>query len=423
MLKDVAEIKSALLSGYDVNILVLMDRIDGNSSDSTVFGEDFTGTRLYSFSAESITRLDGGDFLPTILSDEDTELDMGNIENLRAFIKYGKYYYPAQHYVFDLGNHGSGVGNYSSYGSKAISYDDTDEDFISINEFSTALSADESLDLMILDACYMDYAEVAYEIAPIQDGEENEGFSVSYLLASAAEVVAEGFPYDDFFDKFYAGLGAAGDDGLTGADVGECMLQAQEEHLEEVYGTSTNDSVAKYMTYALLDLSQLDSFKTDLDALAATLGGLQSTVVKAVFGSTSTTSKAISNTDLIHYFTTTWFNWIYYPGVDAYSFLAQIEDCEGVDADLVASCKTRLENTVIDSFGSSSYTGFEDGKHGLALFFPKGNLQYLNGTVWDYQGWYGPDYLLWCADGATAGYGAVENWYELMDAWWSDDGD
>ncbi len=80
--------------------------------------------------------------------------------------------------------------------------------------------------------------------------------------------------------------------------------------------------------------------------------------------------------------------------------------------------------------------GFEDGKCGVFIVFPDGDAQVkgmLGGTqpLWSRFRWYSPleaekktdPYGMWAflRDGATPGNGVVENWFELLDAWFDPD--
>jgi clostripain len=439
MMDDMAEIKNSLKAaglGESTRVVAMIDRSSGYSADASVFGEDFTGTRLYQFDSSGPKRIGGGECLPRLRSDAETELDLGSIASLKGLIRLAKEYYPARHYALVMGDHGSGLGDYDKYGSKAISYDDTNSDFIRMSDFRSGLTAAESVDIVMLDACLMNYAEIAYQIAPIQGGAAATGFSADYLLASPNEVVVEGFPYDSFFTSYFTSESAASAQGkeLTGAEIGELMLSAQAEHLATAYKDEPS-YYSKIMTYSLLDLRAIDAFKAKLDALAAQLSNSKDKVVSCVFKD-AVTSASISNPMLAYYFpidsktgkfaTSSRAYWIYYPGIDAYSLLMQLKAdtadfSETIQAQ-VSLCIEALDATIIDSFGcSAGYPGFEAGKQGLALFFPKGRLGYpyesSNSTVWSYSSvWYNPTSLAWCTRGASSS--TVTTWYEMLDSWW-----
>jgi clostripain len=429
MIEDMAELKRSVRSNESTRILVLIDRAPKHSADEEVFGENFEGSRLYEFREEGLIRLGGGEFLPELRADQETELDMGSIQNLKGLIQFAKFYYPADHYALVMGNHGSGVGDYPAYGtkSKGISLDDTEKTYISIGDFRSGLTAEESVDLIMFDACFMNYAEIGYQIAPTQDGRAASGFSADYMVASPVEVVGEGFPYDAFLEKYYQGIADASNQGLTGEELGRLMLDAQREHLATAYGPNPTDYYARSMSYTLLDLGKLDAFKARLDALAPKIASEKDSVIRSVFGNSDRTN--ITNQSLIDYFPqdfNTWelsaiFRaWIYYPGVDACSFLEQLKANADFaeDAAQIDGCMAALDAAVLDSFGGAAYTGFVAGTHGLALFFPKGNIKFAQQSVWSHcSAWYNPTCLSWCSNVD----GSVDPWYGMLDSWWSAD--
>jgi hypothetical protein len=83
---------------------------------------------------------------------------------------------------------------------------------------------------------------------------------------------------------------------------------------------------------------------------------------------------------------------------------------------------------MVASFGMSGYPGFEDGKNGVFIVLPANEK-----GRWRSFRWYTPlvheeegkAYGRWSflADGATAGNGKVENWFELLDHWFDEAGD
>ena len=83
------------------------------------------------------------------------------------------------------------------------------------------------------------------------------------------------------------------------------------------------------------------------------------------------------------------------------------------------------------SCGFNHYKGFDSTRHGLYVVFPDGDEKTRRGQrYWTRTHWYTPlavkgkdGYGLysWCSDGAKAGNGKVENWFELMDAWFDQD--
>ncbi len=101
--------------------------------------------------------------------------DMGSPQTLNDFITWGQQYAPAEHYMVDLWDHGSGWDPYYDEtrtkshgkprtGSRAICFDDTFNDWIRDTELPAALTASANIDIIATDACLMAMAEVAYQI-------------------------------------------------------------------------------------------------------------------------------------------------------------------------------------------------------------------------------------------------------------------
>ena len=60
LLSDIDEMKQGKISD-DYNLIVLIDRVEGFSDDSTTLDGNFTDTRLYEIKNNSFVRLDGKD--------------------------------------------------------------------------------------------------------------------------------------------------------------------------------------------------------------------------------------------------------------------------------------------------------------------------------------------------------------------------
>lgn len=75
--------------------------------------------------------------------------------------------------------------------TRAFGQDGTD--WMELSELASAIP-DHQFDFILFDACYMGGVEIAYALRS----------KTSYLIASAAEVLAAGFPYDEIMPLFFA---------------------------------------------------------------------------------------------------------------------------------------------------------------------------------------------------------------------------
>ena len=113
------------------------------------------------------------------------ERDMGDPNELSAFIAWGKQNYPAAHYGLILSSHGDG---WKGFGPDQTFPQGTREksDSLYMGELSTALSG-QTFDWIVFDACLMAGVEVAHQLKPY----------ANYLLASEEVTYATDFPYEN----------------------------------------------------------------------------------------------------------------------------------------------------------------------------------------------------------------------------------
>jgi clostripain len=196
------------------------------------------------------------------------------------------------------------------------------------------------------------------------------------------------------------------------------------------------------------DMSMVQTVKEKVDELAKVLVPYQLDLetIRGYPGSPST---------LLRYFSPTADNWVAYPFFDLYNLAKAIYD----NSSLVLvqpeayDVMNAVEDFIIDSF-ANSISGFQNGKSGVHIFFPAGDVNYTSGGVtapaWAYQWWYNPKVfkymsgnsgnvsltgagkiagggLDWCGDGAKSPSNlsyentySVDNWFELLDKWYDD---
>lgn len=220
MVQDVNEM-GEVGSGEGLNIVALVDRAEGYSTDPLLDVGDYTGAKLLQVNQGSADVIeDVGD------------LNTGDPEVLADFITRGIEENPAAHYALVISDHGAswpGVGGDES----------AEQDSLDLQEIRSAISTGlegagvEKLDLLGFDACLMATYEVASTLAPLADRmlasqELEPGHGWDYR---ALQVIAD----DPSISP--DGLGAALIDGFEG--------QAEEE------GTDAS------ITLSLIDLTQM----------------------------------------------------------------------------------------------------------------------------------------------------------------------
>ncbi len=188
----------------NITIVVLIDRMKGYSTDPYPETTDWTDTRLYVFSknSPSLSRPTATINGKTLSSVTTVELDMGNPDTLRDFIKWCINNYSADYYLLDIWNHGGGWRNYEPENTlqKAIAWDEETPDHnpLYMDEVQYAIRdalsqvGREYIDIIYMDACLMQMVEVAYELRD----------KVLYLVASEETVPGNGGDYTDILTRF-----------------------------------------------------------------------------------------------------------------------------------------------------------------------------------------------------------------------------
>lgn len=165
-LEDVNEME-LLGSNNDVNILVQIDR---PGVATGVMGQWKGARRYYIRQDPNLSAVNS----PVVYwfgpDGTDNEIDMGDPYELRDFVQWVVTYYPAQHYMLVLWNHGNGwtMMRPSRVTTRAVCGDDTGT-WLDIDQVPKALDGLPHLDIIGLDACVMQMIEVAYEFRNLAD--------------------------------------------------------------------------------------------------------------------------------------------------------------------------------------------------------------------------------------------------------------
>ena len=445
LIDDINEMKRGYIDYQGYKVIVLADRVYGESRDSSAFGEDFTDTRLYKINSGRVTRLNGGAEFPEISTSSNYEANMGDASTLKKFIRFCKVNYPAQKYALILWNHGGGTrGEESSppeMTNKAVCWDDTNgKDALYIGEISSVLTSAESVDLLGFDACLMGSVEVAYQFRP-----GNGGFNAQVMVASPSNVWAYGWKYDNIFQRLRSGGGESGEsDTIVGAKLGFSSekyydpLTMSAVDLAGVIIEEQFDSVGTLSSQSLscYNLNKVSDVKYAVDELAKTI----TTETKWNTLEELRGIKGVTDNNVMHFFNIEdTAEWLEYPFFDLYD-LGKAVAGSSLDTVKGNAIKTAVENFIIYSFGGTQFisfngNSFERGKNGVHIFFPDGDDHTYSGKrQWASQWWYNPidtgqeltpygqclyGKLQFCGSGTQAN-GIVENWFEMLDKYCDD---
>ncbi len=330
-------------STADVNIIVQMDRIAGYTSADG----NWTGTRRFVVQA-------GDDPGGTPIADLG-EQNMGDPLVLQDFVEWGVTNYPAEHYALVIWNHGGGWrerirgleadfrtararGEPPPEITRAVAWDDTDNDTLYMKEVQTALEGAKAsirartgtavkLDVVGYDACLMGMIEVAYAMRNVAD----------YVVGSEDLEPFDGWPYDTILGALKLNPTMLGDD-LAGVIVSE-------------YADSYTGSTG--ITQSAVDLAELGDLVTEISDFTSV-----ATSEWAMFKSARLASEEFPHSR----------------GVDFRDFAARVASTassaaiQAAAADLAAA----VDTFVIAEEHSSDLSG----AHGVAIYFPPTQSDY-----------------------------------------------
>ncbi len=422
----------------NLNLIVLMDRTEGESSQSTdPGGGDWTETRLYRIRGDNdpiafgSERLDDGqlDLLGHV--DPLGEKNMGSPATLSWFIDYCNKWFPADNRMLVLWNHGSGAravkgsldGNALSLSSvKAIAEDvDNGGDILYLDEVQQALKKDfnaqDKLDILGFDACLMQTVEVGYEIRDL----------VRYMVGSMYLEQGNGWPYHTLLGKL---TGTKDESLIDPPAMATHIVEVYRDYIENTYSSSQTGE-----TMSAVDLSKMGELKSKIDALAVKMAAAGETGQKGNIEKTRDGS--------VHFYIDN-LDSIAYPYYDLYDLCSNIKNDTGGFGfsqslkDAAGAVITTLSSAVVyaygdDGNGQSSYLGTgSQVNRGLSIFFSRGDLIYDGYSHYACQWWYtSEDTKSWAGGDVQFLYGhidfcdsnangTVESWREFMEKWYDD---
>lgn len=251
-IKDINEMEKGFIDNSNVNVIVQLDRYIGPQWDDTSNG-NWTDCRRYMIKHDEDENIINSELLEEI-----GEVNMGDAETLKDFIKYGVTNFPANHYLLVLWNHGAGWVSYYDNESrykivKSVSIDYEAQDELTLKELYNALNyfynlTGKRLDILGFDACLMQMIEVGYEIAPF----------VYYIAASELTEGGDGWEYETLIKdicKNHFKLGVKG------------IAQKIAYHYHKSYNGSPNYSA----TYSIINAKKLPTIMTLLNKFTLSL--------------------------------------------------------------------------------------------------------------------------------------------------------
>lgn len=226
-----------------------------------------------SYSAHDVKRLyvqksnDPNNVTSPVVQDLGPNVDMGDWNTFAQFIQWGVQNYPANHYLVDMWDHGSGWHSITSevvgghhFKPMDVSWDDYSGNSITTVQLGQALAAGaqamgHKIDIYANDACMMAMAEVAGEVKD----------SVAFYGGSEEVEPGAGWPYDQILGRWVS---------TNASDPRDVATILTQEYTKSYQDGSNGSSE---VTYSAFDLSKIDSLYAAISTLGATFQGLDAT--------------------------------------------------------------------------------------------------------------------------------------------------
>jgi len=369
-------------SGPDVNIVVQWDREAGTDALDTLAPGDtaqsWDTTRRYYVVKDPFQVPDPqtgqpnpmGQLIYSPALDDLGEVDMGDPEELVAFVEWGLSRFPAQRYFVVLWDHGNDWKPRSRAQSRGIIFDYTGpagagsfitnaglrQAFNEIKQFNGG----KAVDVVGMDGCSMGSLEIAYQMRGVAD----------YLIASSILVPYDGYAYDLFLQD---------------------MADHPNQALAVFFDTFVTDYVNSYrtggpqrgagssVTLGVYDLSRVETLAQKVDNLALFLTENLRTYVDEITVARSQTQSA--------FFLLTGTSGT--PGSEAerldifdlgLNLKAQIRDpeLEALADELMAAVEKPTGLVVAEGHLTGTLAGEPnvDDMHGIGLYFPPSTISY-----------------------------------------------
>jgi len=342
-LKDINEMEIGI-DTTAVQLIVLGDRC----SYGDKLGEE--NTYIYNITNDTVTTITypySGDYAYTgiasstksvsnlLPSTTTNELNMGDPANLVVFSTWAAKKYQADNYMLILWDHGSGwLPTMASHLKKSIAFDNTSNDFLTMDEMSSALESITSaigrkIDIIGFDACLMAQIEVAYQIKDY----------ANYMIASEEKEPDSGWPYDKILSQF------TGNGNISPIDLSKNIV-----NVTDVY------------TISAIDLNKISNIKNSVINFADGLISIRK--MPTIYNELNT-----SVLQTVDYFGMG--NNDIYGGVDLYDLTYKIENSTAIGYMGLKTAAASVERAVNDCVIANSTGSNHSNSHGISINFPK----------------------------------------------------
>jgi len=288
------------------------------------------------------------------------EPDMASGDTLAAFVEWAMVNFPAERYVLDLWDHGSGWHYLCFDSTTRAAGAEPPDDRMMIDELAAGIRAGEQaagrpVDMVLFEACNMAMVEVSYELRGLCD----------VMVGTELTQDWEGIPWE----RTMATLDA--DPGMSTMDLGRAMV----DDLVWSYGVQNKNAKA-ISTLSAIDMAGQEELVAALDGLALTLRSNMK-VWRGAVGSAASVAK-----DQI------WCGGVggVYWFADVYKFADEVER-QIDDAAVDAWCE-RVKAAVADGLYTATSKNLVGKCYGINVAFPPNLSMYklVNWPIFDYAG-------------------------------------
>jgi len=418
LLPQLASLKKASRAGLVGEVVLLIDRVKGDSDDKKILGADFDDTRLFRLVASRWERVDGGTEFPEITLTSTYEANTGDPRTLQKFIRFAKREYPAKHYALLLFGHGESRSACPDTSSECADSGEF-EDPLFTAEISEGLTQREAVDVLWVDVCSFGGIENAYQFRPGPDRFHAQVMLTAVSLSTPAPMA------DVLRQCGIIGPSQEHEVAPSAEAFGKTALNAVADNLGK--RTPRKNRVERE-AWGCYDLSRAAAVKQAVDRLAvAVVEADGRKIVEEIrgWGDNPMTLNYLHQLDPTR--------WVSSAHFDLYDLARRIRDDLRLSQAIrvaAANLARNVDTMVLASVGMDDYTGFEPGRHGLYIVFPGGEAEIGGAPAWSYFRWYHPydqrklraafGNYDWCRDGPVPGNGQVENWFELLDSWYDE---
>ncbi len=269
---------------------------------------------------------------------------MSNPETLREFLDWGIKNYPAKHYMVVIQGHGSGPGGILADKDGIMSVPDLEKTMKKSQE-NTGVKPD----ILVLDACLMGNAEVAYQLKDTAD-----------IMVASQEVEAG---YTIPVDRIAASLKDS--PSMSSLDVAKKIV----EQCKDNYNLNFTP------TMSAIDLKEMKDFGKVLDDFSRKLSdaNIPDSVMKSLVSETQhfhLDKNGIMN-KITKYMPVEADNFI-----DLYNFAERILSSEEIRNKELAESATQIQNCLSKAIVANETTGEEYGNsHGLSMLLPEHSMK------------------------------------------------